>query len=351
LSLSVSAEPDTLCEGDSTQLVALAGGGSVNYTYWWTSNPPGFTSNDTNPVAYPSVSTTYYVELWDGLESLTDSVLVTVWPLPAAAGSISGPEEVCIGSEQVHYQIDPVPGATEYYWELAEGMVGGSISNSIEINFPAFIENASVTVTAANDCGLGHPSTLEVKTIPIPDMPGTPAGQDSLCTTTDTLIQYQITEPVPWATFYQWELLPEEAGTIDGDGMSAEVHWVKNWIGQAFVSVRAVNDCAPSIWSESLEIYAFNCLGVNDPDGNRTSILIYPNPANRMLNVECWMLNEYQDIDVAISDLYGRKVIETSHPGRGVVEINTSDIQAGTYILTMHAKNGFKVTKRVVIQH
>jgi hypothetical protein len=351
LTLTVSADPDTLCEGDGTQLLALAGGGSTNYTYLWTSNPPGFTSNDTNPVAYPSIPTTYYVELSDGNESLTDSVFVWVWPLPHAAGSISGPAELCVGSEQVLYEIDPVPEATAYLWELSEGLIGNSNTNTILLTFPPFVNDAIIKVSPVNDCGLGEFSVMEVEMLDVPETPLQPNGPDSLCTTTDTTGQYQISEPAPGALSYEWELLPEDAGAISGDGMNADVQWVKNWTGQATVRVRALNECGLSNWSEALEIWAFNCLGVSDADHKGIEIIVYPNPADKKLNVGCWMLDEYVKLELRITDIFGGEIIKTSHPGEGVVEIDISDIPAGMYILFLHGNNGLKVTQRVVIQH
>ena len=46
LSVSVSASEIEICYGSSTELQALSGGGSGNYTYSWTSDPVGFTSTE-----------------------------------------------------------------------------------------------------------------------------------------------------------------------------------------------------------------------------------------------------------------------------------------------------------------
>jgi hypothetical protein len=192
---------------------------------------------------------------------------------------------------------------------------------------------------------------MEVEMLDVPETPLQPNGPDSLCTTTDTTGQYQISEPAPGALSYEWELLPEDAGAISGDGMNADVQWVKNWTGQATVRVRALNECGLSNWSEALEIWAFNCLGVSDADHKGIEIIVYPNPADKKLNVGCWMLDEYVKLELRITDIFGGEIIKTSHPGEGVVEIDISDIPAGMYILFLHGNNGLKVTQRVVIQH
>ncbi len=77
-----SAQPDNTCSGQSVQLFALAGGGSENYTYNWSSNPPGFTSQAPNPTVKPLVTTDYKVDVYDGVSTSTGHVTVIVKPLP-----------------------------------------------------------------------------------------------------------------------------------------------------------------------------------------------------------------------------------------------------------------------------
>jgi Secretion system C-terminal sorting domain len=84
LNLFVTASPDTICDGDSAQLNASATGGSGTYTYAWTSDPPGFTSNMKDPVVKPTLTTTYIANVNDGTNSRADSVKVTVIPQPTA---------------------------------------------------------------------------------------------------------------------------------------------------------------------------------------------------------------------------------------------------------------------------
>jgi hypothetical protein len=79
LATNPSAEPDEICQGESTQLFALAGGGSGSYTYNWTSSN-GFTSDQPNPVTTPSStgSFIYTCTVSDGFNSAEGSVAVNV---------------------------------------------------------------------------------------------------------------------------------------------------------------------------------------------------------------------------------------------------------------------------------
>jgi hypothetical protein len=83
LNLELTATQTTLCSGDSTQLNAVATGGSGLYTYLWTSNPPGFTDTIPDPVVIPEVTTYYICEVNDGTSTKTDSIKITVKPSPA----------------------------------------------------------------------------------------------------------------------------------------------------------------------------------------------------------------------------------------------------------------------------
>lgn len=69
LAATATAAPDTICYGSTTQLDAIALGGTGTYAYSWASTPVGYTSALQNPVVAPTVSTTYTVTVDDGTAS------------------------------------------------------------------------------------------------------------------------------------------------------------------------------------------------------------------------------------------------------------------------------------------
>src|SRR5690606_10270415 len=79
------------------------------------------------------------VQLWvDSAVPCTEPVLssniITITEkagTPAVPGSISGETTVCPGAANQVYQIDPVPHATSYEWNLPSGWSGSSTTNSI----------------------------------------------------------------------------------------------------------------------------------------------------------------------------------------------------------------------------
>ena len=87
LSANASATPDSICTGSSTQLNALASGGTGTLTYAWSSAPAGFTSSIENPVVSPTVTTTYTVSVTLGSQIITSSISVYVTAIPPVSFS------------------------------------------------------------------------------------------------------------------------------------------------------------------------------------------------------------------------------------------------------------------------
>jgi len=83
-STTASASPARICQGDSSQLEVIAYGGSGNYTYSWSSIPPGYSSNLPKPMVSPGDTTTYIVSTTDGNSTRHDTTLVKVGHFPTA---------------------------------------------------------------------------------------------------------------------------------------------------------------------------------------------------------------------------------------------------------------------------
>jgi len=134
LNASPNAQPGTVCSGQTVQLFSVAGGGTQNYTYSWTSNPPGFTSTVAQPEATPLITTVYTVVVNDGFNSATGQVTVTVNQLPLISLlPVNNPEVQIISPTEIGVCVfDTVtlnagnPGAS-YLWS------NGSIEQSIDV--------------------------------------------------------------------------------------------------------------------------------------------------------------------------------------------------------------------------
>lgn len=82
LSIQLNASPSTICQGKTAEINTQAGGGSGNYTFAWYSNPPGFTSVLEDITVKPEVTTTYTVAVYDGFNTMSNHITITVNPNP-----------------------------------------------------------------------------------------------------------------------------------------------------------------------------------------------------------------------------------------------------------------------------
>ncbi len=180
----------------------------------------------------------------------------------------------------------------------------------------------------------------------MPETPLMPAGPDSLCTTTDTISNYQ-TSSAAGAWYYEWMFSPEDAGTITGDGIEATVNWIKNWEGQAMIAVRSVNDCGYSDWSDTLIVKAYNNLGIDDNLNLSIALSITPNPFTTSTTLS-YILERPENVQITFYNLQGRVVDRMEvKQDKGVqrVEWSAEGLPAGLYIMRLQAGNNIAFSK------
>ena len=115
LTVTASAFPPSVCEGSTSQLGTLTVGGSGNYNYVW--HPGKYLDDSTSatPIATPDVTTTFTVEVSDGVTTLNANATVSVNPVPVTP-VISLQDNTLISDategNQWYNQFGPVAGAT-----------------------------------------------------------------------------------------------------------------------------------------------------------------------------------------------------------------------------------------------
>jgi hypothetical protein len=126
MSVIANSFPSTVCEGGSSQLVAIVNGGSGNYTYQW--SPATYLDDPTSPmpVSTPLADITYTVTINDGTNSITSgAVALSVVPRPTAPViSQSGSQLIssASGGNQWYINGNLIPGATgQSYTPQASG--------------------------------------------------------------------------------------------------------------------------------------------------------------------------------------------------------------------------------------
>jgi hypothetical protein len=191
---AVAGADRSICPGVSTQLGTTAVTGS---TYSWTSSPAGFASTSANPTVTPMVTTTYTV-----VETITatgctntHSVVVTVYPLPAA---IAGADrDICINTTT---QIGGanVSGST-YSWTSVPAGFTSSIANP---SVKPLITTTYTVVETNTTTGCTNSNSVVVTVSPVPLAI---AGADrAICLNTATQIGFP---PIPGST-YKWTSVP-----------------------------------------------------------------------------------------------------------------------------------------------
>jgi hypothetical protein len=144
LSINPTAQPNLICSGDTTQLFALAGGGTGSYTYSWTSDPPGFTSSLPDPIVQPLITTIYSVEVTDGYSLANGSAGVTVNPSPVV--NLGPDTTICVYDT---ITIDAGNPGASYRWS------NGSTERTIKAGSTGIgydIKSFIVTVTSQEGC-------------------------------------------------------------------------------------------------------------------------------------------------------------------------------------------------------
>ncbi|MCB0396245.1 MAG: T9SS type B sorting domain-containing protein [Flavobacteriales bacterium] len=112
--------PDSVCLGDSLQLMASGGG-----TYLWTPSGSLDDPNISDPKASPLTTTVYHLTVSSGGCSSEDSVQVTVNPVPVAGAG--GDVTICMGSSTTLNGS----GGGSYQWTPATGLNDPSVGTPV----------------------------------------------------------------------------------------------------------------------------------------------------------------------------------------------------------------------------
>ncbi|MCX6232565.1 MAG: T9SS type A sorting domain-containing protein [Bacteroidetes bacterium] len=235
LNSMVTATPAAVCSGTPTQLLAVASGGSGNYTYNWSSVPAGFTGNTNNPSVSPLVTTKYFVTINDGTNNKLDSVLVTVYPIPTAVITPATSTTFCQGGSVV---LNANTGTgLSYKWykdNVLQTPISPSITATTGISYVVFVTNGNNCTTSS--------APLIVTVNPNPPASFTIGGSSSFCLNDSVLC----TANAGTGYTYQWML---NASPISG--ATAQTYYAKQ-TGLLSVVVSNTNSCSSTSSGQSI---------------------------------------------------------------------------------------------------
>ena len=236
-----TATPDSICAGESSQLLVRTIKGIRPISFSWT--PVNGLNNPhiANPVASPFENTLYHVHVVDSVSHMAnDSILISILPAPNPPGVISGPVVICHDSIAI-YNIQVVPFSTSYSWLVPAGaqILSGQNSPTITIHWGSV--SGIVSVISGNKCGISNPSVLEVTVINNPSQPDIIIGPDQVCNNEN--VSFSV-DPVTDATSYFWTV-PPDATIIKGQNTdSVYVKWGAN---AGYITITALNNCGESL--------------------------------------------------------------------------------------------------------
>ena len=144
-------------------------------------------------------------------DGAASTLAISVNPLPAIAGTISGTSTVCPGQNSVTYTVPAIANATSYVWTLPSGAAGTSTTNSITVSYSVSATSGNIAVKGNNTCGDGATSTLAIIVNSIPTSAGTISGAASVCQGQNS-VTYTV-PAIPNAASYVWTLPDGATGT------------------------------------------------------------------------------------------------------------------------------------------
>jgi gliding motility-associated-like protein len=185
LNLEVISSGGGACSGSPVQMFALPTGGSGNYTYAWVSSPPGFSSQEFDPVFFPEVSTTFIVVVNDGNQLVYDSVYIPVQAGPQQY-FLSGSGGFCNGNE-VNLQLSGSQQGIQYSLFRDNAFSGISVvGNGFPLTFGPLEQSGLYSVKAFNPA-TGCNNLMEGQaTITINPLPVADAGPDRFISSGET---------------------------------------------------------------------------------------------------------------------------------------------------------------------
>lgn len=238
--VNATADPDSICQGASSQLGASVYGGTAPFTYQWTPTAGLSNPNIANPVASPGSSTKYFITVTDNtLQSASDSILLTVLTAPSSPGPVGGPSTVCKDSTST-YEVAAVPGAISYSWTVPGDATIVSGQNTPVISVLWGSVSGVVSVIVGNECGNSPPSTLNVTVSQILPAPGPILGPELGCIGVESIFGILV---IPGAESYEWSV-PLDATITGGQGTEEiTVIWGET---SGNIAVTAQNYCGDS---------------------------------------------------------------------------------------------------------
>jgi hypothetical protein len=266
----------------------------------------------------------------------------------------AGPDDkVCSGNS---YQLNESYGTD--FSQIEWSTNGSGSFNNNTIMHPVYNPSGDdlnsgevvLSLTLWNEEGTTVADAMTLDFAEVPAGPAIPVGPDYVDLTVTLVTDYAVTA-VEGADSYTWTLEPATAGTIIAVDETATISWNSNYVGTAFLTVTAVNDCGESAVSPALEITLDNALiNVVEPGNGSTTLTLYPNPSSGSIYLTATGTG-LSNLKVSIYNLLGSLVKRyegvTMENGETFL-MDASSMPDGIYLLTIEGKDLLHTQKLIV---
>lgn len=157
-----------ICMGESVALNAEVIGFG-DYTYAWTPAASLDDATSSAPMASPTVTTDYIVTVTGGINTIIDTVTITVFDAAPTQPTITGTQMLCQNTNNVVYH-STANSAETYDWTVTGGatIVGPANLDSLVVDWG--MTGGSVCLVASNDCGDSPQACITVTATVQPDI-------------------------------------------------------------------------------------------------------------------------------------------------------------------------------------
>ncbi len=161
LAVNAVANPQSICKGSSTQLLAIGSGGAGTYSYQW-SGPGGFSSSLPSPTVAPAETSTYHVSAFDGYNTVQSDVTVKIIPSPVPS---AGPNKSIPNGTYTYLSGSVVNGSSNYYysWSPASKLINAGIQNPQTANLSETTIYSLTVTDLVTNCVSDPPSNVTVE--------------------------------------------------------------------------------------------------------------------------------------------------------------------------------------------
>ena len=281
---------------------------------------------------------------------MNNTAVVSPIALPMVYTATGG-GEFCDGSEGVEIGLDGSQEGCTYEIYLDDVATGETIvgdGNPVSFGF----HNTEGTYTImGQESEMGCAAMMEgdatATAIFMPEVPATPEGPETVDVYYNPVTQY-LTAGSANSTSYQWTVEPANAGELEAISLNEmEMTWNDDFLGYANISVKGINQCGESVYSETLAVNIYNTVGIGIMDNEGISIL--PNPNNGSFKLK---LNANRIISIKIYNTLNEIVYEEANVnvnGELTKEIRLDELGEGLYIMAISGDN-YNATHKIIIR-